>query len=821
MRKRAKSLLKKLTKPLIKLVAIGFVLSILMLLYIAKDLPDLTKFNERNITESTKIYDRTGTVLLYDLHGEEKRTVIPFDQMPESIKKATIAAEDANFYKHHGVDIKGILRAVWVNIRGGGISQGGSTITQQFIKQSIVGDQRTILRKIKEAILAIELEFKYSKDEILGFYLNQIPYGSNAYGIESTSLTFFDKPAKDLTIAESALIAGLTKAPTYYSPYGSHPEDLNNRKNYILDRMNTLGLITQEELEQAKNEKLTYNTFKQNIKAPHFVMYVREYLEQKYGQETLERSGLKVYTTLDWTLQKKAEEVIAKYIEQNEKKYNAGNAALAASDPKTGQILVMVGSRDYFDIEHDGNVNITIRDRQPGSSFKPYVYAEALIKGYTPETMLFDLKTNFGTPNSDQYTPKNYDNQFRGPISMRKSLAQSLNIPSVKLLYLSGMNDVINLAQDIGITTLKDRSRYGLSLVLGGGEVKLIDMVSAYGVFANDGVKYPQSVILKIENPQEQIMEEWKDTPEKILEPRIARQISNILSDAEARVPAISLGSRLELKGRPVAAKTGTTQEARDGWTVGYTPQLSVGVWTGNNDNTPMVGTAAGYYTAAPIWHDFFAEAVKDLPVENFIEPEITTVNKTPLNGDFINNRIQKYNKYTGELADENTPPDLIEERSYPEVHSILYYIAKEDPQGDAPADPSLDSQFNNWEIPVLDWVYEQGLNGTIYNQPLPKNNQPQIIYQPLNITITNLSDGQVVYGLINLNINIDQPQNINQIDYFFDDYLIASKKQPTFNLTFKPEQNTKNGYHNIIIKAYSISGQKTERKVIFYWQSQ
>lgn len=731
--------------------------------YLAKDLPSAESLTERHITESTKIYDRTGKIILYDVHGEEKRTVIPFGEIPQHLKDATIAIEDANFYHHFGIDIKGIIRSIVNNFTGKTVlgtktSVGGSTITQQFIKNAILTSEKTYIRKIKEAILAIELEIKYSKDEILDLYLNQVPYGSNAYGIEAAAQTFFNKNAKDLTLAESALLAALTQAPSYYSPYGSHFDITKSRQEYVLQRMRDLGYINQEQMEGAKNEKLVFVPPRSGVKAPHFVMYVKEYLEDKYGRDYIEKAGLKVYTTLDWDLQQIAEEAIKQGAETNGKKYNAQNSALAAIDPKTGQILAMVGSKDYWGESYpkgctpgknclfEPNVNVTIRPRQPGSSFKPFAYAVAFQKGFTPDTILFDLKTEFNpycpsdaTQEKDQYGlecyhPKNYDVKFRGPVSMRSALAQSLNIPSVKTLYLAGVNETINLAQDMGIETLKDRSRYGLSLVLGGGEVRLLEETAAFGVFATEGIKNTTQSVLKIENSVGETIEEYKNNPLDVLEPQIARLISSILSDDIARSPMFGQKSSLYIEGIPAAAKTGTTQEYRDGWTIGYTPSLAVGVWTGNNDNTP-INKEPGAVIAAPIWNKFITNAYAkkqelkttdkpnnyfDLPEQEtgFTLPDPIITNKDILNGNYINELMVKIDKISGKLATNLTPLESIEEVIYPQIHCILYYTDKDKPQEDITGKD--DPQFQNWEHPVLNWIntFE---NSYLYNQNPPQ----------------------------------------------------------------------------------------------------
>ncbi|HPH52115.1 MAG TPA: PBP1A family penicillin-binding protein [Candidatus Portnoybacteria bacterium] len=743
----------------IGLLVLFFAIIIIVFVFCFKDLPNPENLIHRDITESTKIYDRTGEIILYDVHGEEKRTVIPFEEIPQHVKNATIAIEDTNFYHHFGIDLKGVLRSIVYNIIGKEVlgtktNVGGSTITQQFIKNAILTSEKTYIRKIKEAILAIETEMKYSKNEILSFYLNQVPYGSNAYGIEAAAQTFFNKNAKNLTLAESALLAALTQAPSYYSPYGSHFETTKARQEHILKRMNELGFISSEQHENAKNEKLNFALPSSGIKAPHFVMYIKEYLENKYGKDYIETAGLKVYTTLDWDLQQIADRAVKIGAETNGKKYNAQNAALAAIDPKTGQILAMVGSKNYDADSYPANctpgnnclfepyVNVTTSPRQPGSSFKPFAYAVAFQKGFTPDTVLFDLKTEFNpncsssaTQETDQYGtkcyhPKNYDGKFRGPISMKESLAQSLNIPSVKTLYLAGVDETINLAQDMGIETLKDRSRFGLSLVLGGGEVKLLEETAAFGVFANEGIKNPIQGILKIEDNKGNTIEQYKNNPKKILEPQITRIISEILSSEDYRAPIFGRKSYLYIENIPVAAKTGTTQDYKDGWTVGYTPSIAVGVWTGNNNNV-SINKEPGAVIAAPIWNEFIKKAYAkkqelktstkpenyfDLPVpaEEFLKPEQTITDKDILNGNHITDLKLKIDKSSGLPATSSTLPELIEEKTYPQIHSILHFIDKNNPLGET--NGQNDSQYINWEQSILNWVSKLE-NGYLYNQ--------------------------------------------------------------------------------------------------------
>ena len=672
--------------------------------YYIKDLPRPEDFLERKVFQSTKIYDRTGKVLLYTIHGEEKREVVPLEEISPFLQKAVIAAEDENFWHHHGVDFGGIIRSILVDLKLKKPIQGGSTITQQLIRSSFLGREKTIKRKIREVVLSLELEMKYPKEQILEWYLNQVPFGSNAYGAEAASQTFFKKPAKDLTLAEAATLAALIKAPSYLSPYGMHKDELLERKNYIIDRMLNLGFISAQEAKEAKNQKLKFAEVTEPIKAPHFVLYVKQQLLKKYGQDFLNENGLKVYTTLDWELQKKAEKIVAERVKIN-RNYNAYNAALVAINPKNGEILSMVGSADWFAEPYpkdcisgktclfDPKFNIAVGTksnpgRQPGSAFKPFAYAAAFEKGFTPQMILWDVKTEFN-PNCDPsatqtkdkyglkcYHPQNYDGKFRGPITAKSSLAQSINVTSVKVLYLAGVENTINLAKKLGITTLnKKPSEYGLSLVLGGGEVKLLDMVSAYGVFATEGLKVPPISILKIEDSQGNILEEAKITPKRVLDKEVCRQINDILSDNEARAPMFGLHSPLYFQEKQVAAKTGTTQEYRDAWTIGYTPSIVVGVWVGNNNNLPTF-KKPGVALAGPIFHSFMEEALKNFPSQNFEKPENASTTKPVLNG-----QIGKGN------------------------HSILYYVNKNDPLGPNPQDPSQDIQFKNWEEGIKRWL--------------------------------------------------------------------------------------------------------------------
>jgi 1A family penicillin-binding protein len=690
-------------------ITIIFVLGIF--LYFAKDLPSPGKISNRFVAESTKIYDRTGDHLLYEIHGEEKRTQIAFSDIPETVKYSTIALEDQEFFSHRGIKLSSIIRAALADILNRKTTQGGSTITQQFIKKAVLSDEKTFSRKIKEVILSIEVEQMFSKEEILGMYLNEIPYGSNAYGIEAAAQTFFGKHARELTLDEAALLSSLPNAPTYYSPYGSHREALKIRQESALQKMADLGYITPEQAEEAKQvdifKKLSPGL--QNISAPHFVMYIKEYLETKYGNKLLEQGGFKVYTTLDWEMQQIAERVVREGAETNLKKYKAENSALVAINPNNGQILAMVGSKDYFDKNIDGQVNVAIRDRQPGSSFKPYVYLTAFEKGFTPETIIWDVDTDFSTDSGKKYNPKNYDGKNRGPVKMKEALAMSLNVPAVKTLYLAGVQESIETAKKMGITTLTKPDLYGLSLVLGGGEVKLVDHVAAFGVFATGGIKQDKTAILKILDSKSNVLEQYKDDfGVRVVDEKYVAMIDYILSTNDLRAPVFGSNSPLNFSDRPVAAKTGTTNEWRDGWTIGYTRDLAAGVWTGNNDNSVMAEGADGVYVAAPIWRKFMDEVLVNEQPKKFPKYEKVETGKAILDGkvDFLEEvEVCKIKKDKYCLANDNCPDGEKEKKKFFSGHTILYYIDKNDPLGEGPKKPEKDSQFKNWEKAVIEWA--------------------------------------------------------------------------------------------------------------------
>ncbi|MBP6858541.1 MAG: penicillin-binding protein [Candidatus Pacebacteria bacterium] len=697
-----------------------FIVTGLVALWVATlEMPDLDSFQNRKIIESTKIYDRTGTILLYDTGRDAKRTALPLSAISSFIQEATIAIEDSDFYTNIGIEPTSIIRAVLANLATGGYGQGASTITQQVVKNSLLTKDKTITRKIKEWVIAVRLTRIMSKDQILETYLNDTSYGGTIFGVEEASRAFFGRSAKDVTLAQAAYLAAIPQAPTYYSPYGTHRDDLTARQRLVLKRMLDLDLISQSEHDEAVAEEVVFlSKNDSSIRAPHFVMFVKDYVTQKYGEELTSSGGLRIITTLDYGMQEKAEDVVVKFTPSLESNFNASNTAMVAIDPKTGDILTMVGSRDYFDPTIDGNFNIALAQRQPGSTFKPFVYATAFERGYTPETVLFDVETEFSTectvegkpkkagedPTKVCYSPDEYDHTFPGPMSIREALAHSRNIPAVKALYLAGINRSIQTAENMGITSLTDPARYGLTLVLGGGEISLLELTSAYGVFANDGMRNPYRSVLRVEDSKGTILESAEVSPvaTEALKPEIARQISDILSDESVRMESLKpIG---ESVGRKVAIKTGTTNDYRDVWAVGYTPNLVVGAWAGKNDNTPMKQNIAGLIIA-PVWGAFMSQVEETFPPENFQEPPAPlSDNKPVLRGIWQGGISYWKDSISGKIATEYTPSETKKEVAFNNVHSILHWVNKSDPRGEAPKNPNDDSQYEYWEYAVRKW---------------------------------------------------------------------------------------------------------------------
>jgi 1A family penicillin-binding protein len=607
---------KKISLALVLLLLIGSSLYV----FIIKDLPSPRQLTTKEPIVATRIYDRHGTLLYTLYNGDQRRTLVALDQIPPHVINATIAVEDQTYWQHPGFSLRGIVRALRRNLAHQSV-QGGSTITQQLVKNSLLTSERTLIRKIKEVLLAVQVELIYSKKEILQMYFNEIPYGGTAYGIAEAAQIYFGKSVQDLNLAEAALLAGLPAAPTKYSPFGANPQLAYLRQHQVLERMVEDGYITQTQANEAGRTKLTLQPPREEIRAPHFVMYVKDLLVEKYGTKRVEQGGLEVTTSLDLTTQQLAEEQLQQELNRLTQ-LHVTNGAVLVTQPTTGEILAMVGSKDYFDTANDGNVNVITQLRQPGSAIKPVNYAVALQSGFTPSTIIQDTPVAFQSLGSPPYAPVNYDGQFHGPITLRTALASSFNVPAVKVLATYGVDRMINQGQALGITSWKDRDRFGLSLTLGGGEVRMTDMAVVYGTFANQGLRVDLNPILQVNDyrgkslytfscdprfnllPQVEAAQE-KDlcNPQSVLNPLIAYQLTDILADNLARAPAFGVNSLLQIPGHQVAVKTGTTNDKRDNWTIGYTQDYVVAVWVGNNDNSPMSQVASGITGASPIWH--------------------------------------------------------------------------------------------------------------------------------------------------------------------------------------------------------------------------
>ena len=593
--------------------------------FILKDLPSPAKLGQYDVPLATKIYDRNGT-LLFDIFTDQNRSLVPLTSIPTYMQEATISIEDKNFYQHKGVNpIGGILRAAVSSISTHQI-EGGSTITQQLVKTALLTNQRTITRKIREIILAYWVELIYPKDKILEMYLNQIPYGGTAWGIGTAAQTYFGKQVQDLNLAECALLAGLPQAPTQYSPFGNHPELAIQRQKEVLTRMTEDGYITKEQADTALATPLTFIK-PTNIKAPHFVMYVKEQLVEKYGETMVDKGGLKVYTTLDLPLQEYAQATVAAEVKKLASARVSNGAALV-TNPATGEILTMVGSTDYF-ATPSGGFNVTTALRQPGSSIKPINYAIGIERHLvTPATTFLDVPTCFGVINQANYCPHNYDGKFHGPVQLRFALGNSYNIPAVKMLDINSVSSMVASASAFGLTTINDPTQFGLSLTLGGGEVRMVDMAEAFGIFANGGIRKDLVSIRKVVDRDGKVLEEYKDpnldkaipsqlllTGPRVLSTETSYLISHILLDNNARQDAFGSSSSLVVPGHTISVKTGTTDDIRDNWTIGYTPQLLVATWVGNNDDTAMnQQLVSGITGAAPIWNKIITKALEKKP---------------------------------------------------------------------------------------------------------------------------------------------------------------------------------------------------------------
>lgn len=812
-----------------RLFAIGVTLMAALFVYLSFTLPDPNTLLERTVPESTKIYDRNNQ-LLYEVHGEVKRTLVQLNAISDYAKHATVAVEDKDFYSHSGFSIRGIFRSIWKDIKTGSAQQGGSTITQQFVKNALLTKDKHIIRKIKELVLSVELEARYTKDQILQLYLNEIPYGRNAYGIEAASQAYFNKHANELSLGEAAYLAALPQSTTYYNPLGPHRDALDRRQQTILGLMEAQGYITKEQKEAALQEKVAFTPLQNSLKAPHFVLYVQDYLAKKYGEITLEQGGLKVYTTLDSKLQDIAESAVREQADKNEKDSKAYNAGFVAIDPKTGQILAMVGSRDFFgksapagcnpgkDCLFDPSVNVALTPQQPGSSFKPYVYLTAFKEGqgYAPASLLMDVKTDFGRNGDSDYVPQNYNGAFNGPVSIRKALAGSLNIPAVKILALVGVDKATQTARDLGITSpLKN---CGLSLVLGGCEVTLLDHTASYATLANGGVKNPATPILKVEDKSGNTLEEFTEKSSRVVDAQAVYELISIMTDNNARSYIFGVNNFLTLPDRVLACKTGTTNRWRDGWSMCFTPSIAVGAWVGNSNNKEMKVAADGARVAAPITNKFLRQALQGTPAEQFPVPDgISTVVVDAVSGKlpteftpetkeetFASYAVPKeyddvhigvkVDRTSGLPANNLTPPENVDLRIYTVFHS------------EKPDNPA-------WETPVREWMLSKQMplppEGSIVTNPTPTPNTGE---DP-KATITSPAEGSVItQSIFTVQVDASSPAGITRVDLLIDGQLVESKSTGPYN--FMVGHQLTDGPKTIAIHLTDKNGKTADQSV-------
>lgn len=792
-----------------------FLVGTTAVVYVSRDLPDPNRLSDRQVAQSTKIYDRTGEHLLYEVFQNQKRTLVEMNQISPWIPKAVVAMEDKKFYEHKGVRLISIARAAFNNLIGRETgSGGGSTLTQQFIKNTIVGNKRSVFRKIKEAVLAIQLEKKYSKEDILKMYLNEVPYGSTNYGVEAAAQNYFHKTAQEVTLPEAAALAALIQAP---SRYLNNAPALRDRRDLILRLMFEQGMIAETEKKEAQNTALRIYRSGNLMNAPHFVMYVKQWLADQYGETTLDAGGLKVITTIDYEKQTAAQKIVKENGDKFAKEYNANNAALVALDPKTSQILAMVGSRDFNDEAIDGQFNVaTLGKRQPGSSFKPFVYLAAFELGYTPDTVLYDVKTNFDMRAGGNYTPKNYDGKEHGLVTMRQALQGSLNIPGVKTLYLVGANEAMEFAKRFGYTTFNGDP--GLSLVLGGSEVNLLEHTNGYATLANNGVYHQPVSILKVEDNKGNKMFEWKETEgQEAVKPELVATLDSVLTDDEARVFIFGRNSTLTLSDRKVAAKTGTTNDNKDAWTMGYTPSLAAGVWVGNTVPSPMKG--GGNKLSGLIWNQFMRAALKNTPAENFPAAPPNTTTKPVLRGSIGGIKV-RINQYTGKIAASSTPDNMVVERTYMPPHDILHYVERHSPLGDAPLYPADDPQYENWETALRDWVAREKQAGqeiTLEDPPAEHDifSSPSLL--PL-VSFIEPANGAVIENKqIGVRVKASAPRGVTQVAYQVDNKTIGVSKQFPFDFTFEARKIT-SGEHALRVSASDDLGNTASAEIKFIY---
>lgn len=768
---------------------------------------------------STKILDRNGSVL-YDIFQDQRRTPVSLDQIPMHLRYATIAIEDKNFYKHQGFDPFGMIRGI-SRVLTLGRAQGGSTLTQQLVKNALLTSERSLLRKIKEFVLAVQIEKKYSKDQILELYLNEIPYGGTAYGVEAASEVYFGKNVSELTLVEAAILAGIPQRPSSFSPFSSTPKAYVARAEQVLRRMREDGYITAEDEESAKSqlENVEFQKREASFKAPHFVQYVQKILEERYGEQVLESGGLKVTTTLDLELHEKVQNVVSEEIAKVEaQKITNGGAVVI--NPETGEVLSMVGSKNFNDPDYDGQVNVTTALRQPGSAIKPITYVTAFKEGYSPSSLVMDVPTTFpGGIGQPEYKPENYDGKFRGPLQLRYALGNSINVPAVKVLALVGIRDVLQTATDLGITTLpptgETLNRVGLSLTLGGGEVKLLDLTSAYAAFMNGGFRAEPVTILKVEDSSGRVLEETEPKKGKrVLSEGEAFLVASVLSDNSARSDVFGPNSLLNISGRQIAVKTGTTNDRRDNWTVGGNSQAVVGIWVGNNDNSPMLNVASGVSGASPIWRRSILEALGGKPIVSFKQPEeVGSMEVDAVSGyrahDGFPSRVEffirgrepgedkvhlrlKLCKNDGKLAN----PADVSSGNYEEKEFFVF--KEEDPTG------GILGQ-NKWQEGILNWLSTQG--DPRYHPPSEYCGATN----PVSVGFDEPGNQSTLGNNFEIKLKAESTSKIVRVELYIDDQNVRNFDGPPYTFS---ANNIPDGVHRLKVIGKDENGKQGENTI-------
>lgn len=727
------------------------ILAFILFAWYSRDLPTPGKLSASNLSSSTRILDRNG-IVLYDIYETQNRTYVPINDISKDLQHATISIEDKDFYTNEGYSLMGYLRSVRNFFWYRGINGGGSTLMQQLVKNTLLSADQTLPRKIKELILATQVDKKYTKDQILELYLNVAPYGGSMVGIETASETYFGKKAKDLTLVESATLASFPQRPSYFSPYGQYPKAYISRATDVLRRMREDGYITSKQEQDAVKQlpNVKFLTQSHAIKAPHFSFYVKDLLIDQFGENMVENGGLQVTTTLDYKLEEEAEKIVEEEV-NNAASLKVGNGASIAVDPRSGEILAMVGSKDFFATESavlknqttsfDGQYNvITQALRQPGSSIKPVTYATALSKGYTASTLLMDVKTAFPNQGKDDYVPVNYDGKYHGPVQMRFALGNSFNVPAVKMLALVGIKDMLTTAYSMGLNTLEptddNMKRFGLALTLGGGEVHPIDLAAAYSAFANGGYRVEPIAILKVTDRNGKVLYENKPkTKQRVLSEDVAFIVSHMLTDNNARLIEFGPNSYLNITSRQVAVKTGTTDDKRDNWTIGWTPNILVATWVGNNDNSPMSQTlASGVTGAAPIWRRVILEAIKGRPAEDFKKPDNVIamtidafgggapVDGRPTRSEYYikGTEPQGPGKIYQELKVSKTDSNKLASQSEIDHHEydLRKYVVF------AESDPVSTDGKNRWQDGINEWLKDNYKDDPLYHPPTETSNR-------------------------------------------------------------------------------------------------